>query len=168
MAEERIDDIISQEAFEQVRKLAQELVALNEVMSGTIREAQGLKDAMSQATSFKETVSVMNQANGVVEQYVKTSSERLNVERQIKAEGEKMVKVLQDEEMQLDKAIIAMNRKRKSSEDLAAGVVKVEMALESQKRKLKEVKEEIRESGKINDEQKGKLAELTTSISPPY
>ena len=164
MAEERIDDIISQEAFEQVRKLAQELVALNEVMSGTIREAQGLKDAMSQATSFKETVSVMNQANGVVEQYVKTSSERLNVERQIKAEGEKMVKVLQDEEMQLDKAIIAMNRKRKSSEDLAAGVVKVEMALESQKKKLKDVKEEIKENGRINDEQKAKLAELTTTI----
>lgn len=164
MAEEKITEIISQEAFDQVKQLGEELDVLNSKMAESIKTSVELRKTVSSATTYKEMASAMSQVNDAATQFVKTSSDRLNVERQIKAEGEKMVKVLEEEDRQLFTALNALDKVRKSDEELAAAVVKVDMALESQKKKLKDVKDEVRDSGTINDEQKKKIAELTVTI----
>lgn len=164
MAEEKITEIISQEAFDQVKQLGEELDVLNSKMAESIKTSVELRKTVSSATTYKEMASAMSQVNTAATQYVKTSSDRLNVERQIKAEGEKMVKVLEEEDRQLFTALNALDKVRKSDEELAAAVVKVDLALESQKKKLKDVKDEVRDSGTINDEQKKKIAELTVTI----
>lgn len=164
MAEEKITEIISQEAFDQVKQLGEELDVLNSKMAESIKTSVELRKTVSSATTYKEMASAMSQVNDAATQFVKTSSDRLNVERQIKAEGEKMVKVLEEEDKQLFTALNALDKVRKSDEELAAAVVKVDLALESQKKKLKDVKDEVRDSGTINDEQKKKIAELTVTI----
>lgn len=164
MAEERINDIIAQEAFDQLKQLSAGLSESNTKMSELIKTCGELRKSVSEAVDYKGMASAMSQVNNAATQYVKTSSDRLNVERQIKAEGEKMVKVLEEEDKQLFTALNALDKVRKSDEELAAAVVKVDLALESQKKKLKDVKDEVRDSGTINDEQKKKIAELTVTI----
>lgn len=164
MAEERINDIIAQEAFDQLKQLSADLSESNTKMSELIKTCGELRKSVSEAVDYKGMASAMSQVNNAATQYVKTSSDRLNVERQIKAEGEKMVKVLEEEDKQLFTALNALDKVRKSDEELAAAVVKVDLALESQKKKLKDVKDEVRDSGTINDEQKKKIAELTVTI----
>lgn len=164
MAEERINDIIAQEAFDQLKQLSADLSESNTRMSELIKTCGELRKSVSEAVDYKGMASAMSQVNTAATQYVKTSSDRLNVERQIKAEGEKMVKVLEEEYKQLFTALNALDKVRKSDEELAAAVVEVDLALESQKKKLKDVKDEVRDSGTINDEQKKKIAELTVTI----
>ena len=164
MAEERINDIIAPEAFDQLKQLSADLSESNTKMSELIKTCGELRKSVSEAVDYKGMASAMSQVNNAATQYVKTSSDRLNVERQIKAEGEKMVKVLEEEDKQLFTALNALDKVRKSDEELAAAVVKVDLALESQKKKLKDVKDEVRDSGTINDEQKKKIAELTVTI----
>ena len=165
MAEERINEIIAQEAFEQVKRLSDDLTELQNVMAGMIRTCTDLRQGVSQAVGYKEFGEAVGKVNNMATQYVKTASDRLNVERQIKAEGDKMVKILEQEEIGLHKAFLAMEQVRKSDEDLAAGVVKVDMSLSSYNKRLKDLKEEIAESGRMTDSQKEKLGELTTTIN---
>lgn len=165
MAEEKITEIISQEAFDQVKQLGEELDVLNSKMAESIKTSVELRKTVSSATTYKEMASAMSQVNNAATQYVKTSSDRLNVERQIKAEGEKMVKVLEGEELGMKRALDAMNTMRKGSDDLAASIVRTDLELEKQKADLKKLKEFVTDFDKAPADLKKNIEDLTLSIA---
>ena len=144
MATETINEIISQEAFEQIRKLNAELVSLNQQMNENIANVDRFTKAMNGSSSTKETANNINNVNSASEKLNQTNSKRLEVERKIKEEGEKMAKQVKDTTDNYQKLSEVMAQYAKSQTKSAEEIVRLRKALDDNKQSIKKLSDEYK------------------------
>ena len=159
MAEEYISEIVSKEAFEQLNKLSAQLIVNKKEMEDLIATAAKFSGEIKGATSGKELVEKLQQQAVVIENLNNTTSRRLNIEREIKAEGAKMAQVVAQEAAGWEKVNKVMRDNFATQAELAKTMVDQQLKLEKVKEAIKKLNSEIKENGVATDAQKQKLAE---------
>ena len=159
MAEEFISEIVSKEAFEQLKELSAQLIVNKKEMEDLIATAAKFSGEIKGATSGKEVVEKLQQQAVVIEKLNNTTSTRLNIEREIKAEGAKMAQVVAQEAAGWEKVNKVMRDNFATQAELAKTMVDQQLKLEKVKEAIKKLNSEIKENGVATDAQKQKLAE---------
>ena len=159
MAEEYISEIVSKEAFEQLKELSAQLIVNKKEMEDLIATAAKFSGEIKGATSGKEVVEKLQQQAVVIEKLNNTTSTRLNIEREIKAEGAKMAQVVAQEAAGWEKVNKVMRDNFATQAELAKTMVDQQLKLEKVKEAIKKLNSEIKENGVATDAQKQKLAE---------
>ena len=159
MAEEYISEIVSKEAFEQLNKLSAQLIVNKKEMEDLIATAAKFSGEIKGATSGKEVVEKLQQQAVVIEKLNNTTSTRLNIEREIKAEGAKMAQVVAQEAAGWEKVNKVMRDNFATQAELAKTMVDQQLKLGKVKEAIKKLNSEIKENGVATDAQKQKLAE---------
>lgn len=167
--EEKISNIVSQEAFDQLVKLGQMLRENTNTMEELISKAGEFRKALDSATSVNQMSAAVGNLSNATEQLSHTESARLNIEREIKAEGRKMVEALKDEDRAFDAARTAMDRMRMSAEETAARYIKLEMSMKNNQNALKALQKEYAKGGqkehqRLTDEDAASMQALTIKI----
>ncbi len=137
MATETINEIISQEAFDQIRKLNTELVALNQQMNENIANVDKFTKAMNGSSSTKEAANNINNVNSASEKLNQTNSKRLEVERKIKEEGEKMAAQVKAETNNFEQLNKVIEQNIKTQNQTSTAVAKLQRTLEANKNAMK-------------------------------
>jgi len=159
MAEEYISEIVSKEAFEQLKELSAQLIVNKKEMEDLIATAAKFSGEIKGATSGKEVVDKLQQQAVVIEKLNNTTSTRLNIEREIKAEGAKMAQVVAQEAAGWEKVNKVMRDNFATQAELAKTMVDQQLKLGKVKEAIKKLNSEIKENGVATDAQKQKLAE---------
>ncbi len=159
MAEEYISEIVSKEAFEQLKELSAQLIVNKKEMEDLIATAAKFSGEIKGATSGKEVVDKLQQQAVVIEKLNNTTSTRLNIEREIKAEGAKMAQVVAQEAAGWEKVNKVMRDNFATQAELSKTMVDQQLKLEKVKEAIKKLNSEIKENGFATDAQKQKLAE---------
>lgn len=159
MAEEYISEIVSKEAFEQLKELSAQLIVNKKEMEDLIATAAKFSGEIKGATSGKEVVDKLQQQAVVIEKLNNTTSTRLNIEREIKAEGAKMAQVVAQEAAGWEKVNKVIRDNFATQAELSKKMVDQQLILEKVKEATKKLKSEIKENGVATDAQKQKLAE---------
>ena len=159
MAEEYISEIVSKEAFEQLKELSAQLIVNKKEMEDLIATAAKFSGEIKGATSGKEVVEKLQQQAVVIEKLNNTTSTRLNIEREIKAEGAKMAQVVAQEAAGWEKVNKVMRDNFATQAELAKTMVDQQLKLGKVKEAIKKLNSEIKENGVATDAQKQKLAE---------
>lgn len=159
MAEEFISEIVSKEAFEQLKELSAQLIVNKKEMEDLIATAAKFSGEIKGATSGKEVVEKLQQQAVVIEKLNNTTSARLNIEREIKAEGAKMAQVVAQEAAGWEKVNKVMRDNFATQAELSKTMVDQQLKLEKVKEAIKKLNSEIKENGVATDAQKQKLAE---------
>lgn len=159
MAEEYISEIVSKEAFEQLKELSAQLIVNKKEMEDLIATAAKFSGEIKGATSGKEVVDKLQQQAVVIEKLNNTTSTRLNIEREIKAEGAKMAQVVAQEAAGWEKVNKVMRDNFATQAELSKKMVDQQLILEKVKEATKKLNSEIKENGFATDAQKQKLAE---------
>ena len=159
MAEEFISEIVSKEAFEQLKELSAQLIVNKKEMEDLIATAAKFSGEIKGATSGKEVVEKLQQQAVVIEKLNNTTSARLNIEREIKAEGAKMAQVVAQEAAGWEKVNKVMRDNFATQAELSKTMVDQQLKLEKVKEAIKKLNSEIKENGFATDAQKQKLAE---------
>jgi len=131
-----ISEIVSQEAFEQVRKLTDDLNKLTETMDKAIATGAG-NNKMIDANSMKAANDATANLTATTNKLIETESERLNIERQIKAEGEKMAATVKIESNAIEQAAAKYKMFANSQKELAQYIMETD-------RRLAEIKDELK------------------------
>lgn len=158
MAEEYISEIVSKEAFEQLKELSAQLIVNKKEMEDLIATAAKFSGEIKGATSGKEVVEKLQQQAVVIEKLNNTTSTRLNIEREIKAEGAKMAQVVAQEAAGWEKVNKVMRDNFATQAELAKTMVDQQLKLGKVKEAIKKLNSEIKENGVATDAQKQKLA----------
>ena len=159
MAEEYISEIVSKEAFEQLKELSAQLIVNKKEMEDLIATAAKFSGEIKGATSGKEVVDKLQQQAVVIEKLNNTTSTRLNIEREIKAEGAKMAQVVAQEAAGWEKVNKVIRDNFATQAELSKKMVDQQLILEKVKAATKKLNSEIKENGFATDAQKQKLAE---------
>lgn len=159
MAEEYISEIVSKEAFEQLKELSAQLIVNKKEMEDLIATAAKFSGEIKGATSGKEVVDKLQQQAVVIEKLNNTTSTRLNIEREIKAEGAKMAQVVAQEAAGWEKVNKVIRDNFATQAELSKKMVDQQLILEKVKEATKKLNSEIKENGFATDAQKQKLAE---------
>lgn len=167
--EEKISNIVSQEAFDQLVKLGQMLRENTDTMDELISKAGEFRKALDSATTVNQMSAAVGNLSNATEQLAQTESSRLNIEREIKAEGRKMVEALKDEDRAFDAARAAMDQMRMSAEETAARYIRLEMSMKSNQNALKALQKEYAKGGqkehqRLTDEDAASMQALTIKI----
>ena len=145
---ETIDNIISEKAFEQIQRLLEELTKLDEKMVSAIDRVENYRTALQNASGFKDTASGINNLQKSVQGLNKTNSERLNIEREIKAEGEKAAKIVTNEVNAWQEVQKVLNKVTISFGELSSRVVYNQYKLDRNREAQKQLKDEIKKAHK--------------------
>jgi len=159
MAEEYISEIVSKEAFEQLKELSAQLIVNKKEMEDLIATAAKFSGEIKGATSGKEVVDKLQQQAVVIEKLNNTTSTRLNIEREIKAEGAKMAQVVAQEAAGWEKVNKVIRDNFATQAELSKKMVDQQLILQKVKEATKKLNSEIKENGFATDAQKQKLAE---------
>lgn len=151
MAKETINEIVSQEAFDQIKKLSAELEGLNQQMNDNIANVDKFNRAMSGSASTKEAANNINNVNSASEKLNQTNSKRLEVERKIKEEGEKMAQQVKDTTDNYQKLSEVMAQYAKSQTKSAEEIVRLRKALDDNKQSIKKLSDEYKAGEKTED-----------------
>lgn len=168
--EENISNIVSQEAFEQLAKLGRMLSENTDTMEQLIRKASEFRKALDGATNIQQMSSAVEGLSQSTQQLNKTQSERLNIERQIKVEGQKMAEQIQNTDAVLDGAREAMKRVRLENMDAAASYIKIQNNMKKFQSQLKELQKKYTERQRdgsyltASDEDQELMQKLTIAI----
>jgi chromosome segregation ATPase len=176
--EENINDFlgIADSSIDSIKNLNKEL-DLTITKLATLAEQADTLNKNLQAAGIKEVTKSMDELNVVTDKINKTNSERLNIEREIKAEGAKATKIIMSEVdawKQVDKVL---QETTISFGELSQQLVDQQYKLDKNKAKQKELRDEIKQAntdlknGKITrseystilDANNEKLADLTVS-----
>ena len=176
--EENINDFlgIADSSIQSIKNLNAEL-DLTITKLGTLAEQAETLNKNLQAAGIKEVTKSMEDLNIVTDKINKTNSERLNIEREIKVEGQKATKIIMSEVdawKQVDKVL---QETTISFGELSQQLVDQQYKLDRNKAKQKELRDEIKgantdlKNGKITrdeyttilDRNNEKLADLTIS-----
>lgn len=133
-----ISEIVSQEAFDQVRKLTDDLNKLTETMDKAIATGAG-NNKMIDANTLKGASDATNNLRATTEKLIETESERLNIERQIKAEGEKMAANVKVTATAYEQAAAKYKMFANSQKELAQYIMETD-------RRLSEIKDELKKA----------------------
>lgn len=176
--EENINDFlgIADSSIDSIKNLNTQL-DLTITKLGTLAEQAELLNKNLQNAGIKEVTKSMDEFNTVTDKINKTNSERLNIEREIKVEGQKATKIIMSEVdawKQVDKVL---QETTISFGELSQQLVDQQYKLDRNKAKQKELRDEIKnantdlKNGKITreeyttvlDRNNEKLADLTIS-----
>ena len=130
MAEEFISEIVSKEAFDQLKELSAQLIVNKKEMEDLIATAAKFSGEIKGATSGKEVVEKLQQQAVVIEKLNNTTSTRLNIEREIKAEGAKMAQVVAQEAAGWEKVNKVMRDNFATQAELSKTMVDQQLKLE--------------------------------------
>lgn len=133
-----ISEIVSQEALEQVTKLTALLKDATGQMDLTIAAAADFNKSLG-GSSLKSANDAINNLNNTTEKLIQTESERLNIERQIKAEGEKMAANVKVTSTAIDAAAAKYKMFANSQKELAQYIMETD-------RRLAELKDELKKA----------------------
>lgn len=146
MAEERINDIIAQEAFDQLAEFGKALNALNEKMKEIIGTADEVKKAMSSATGFKDVADATSKANDVAKEYVETTRKSQEVHAKMKSTFEGVMSSVDKYDKAIDGAREAMRSAREETGQLLLRVIDERAAVEASSKSRKEQNKLLKES----------------------
>lgn len=160
MAVENINDIVSEQAIEQLFNLGRQLESAKAKMTDLIEKADKLKNSLNQTSTFRETASGVKDLNDATEKINKTNSERLDLERKIKEDGAKMAQQVKEETNNFEKLAEIMEKYAKTQGQTALEIVRLKSALEGNKNAIKNLSENYK-AGRISiDEYKKEQADL--------
>ncbi len=162
--EENISNIVSQEAFAQLEQLARMLRENTEYMAGLVKATADFRSAVDRAGNVSELSAAVGGLSSSTEKLNQAQSRRLDIERQIKAEGQRMLDALEKEDAAMDASRAAMNRVRMSAEDTAAKFLKLDMALKQNQTVLKDLQKEAAKSGAVDEDRAQRMRDLTILI----
>ena len=146
MAEERINDIIAQEAFDQLAEFGKALNALNDKMKEIIGTADEVKKAMSSATGFKDVADATSKANDVAKEYVETTRKSQEVHAKMKSTFEGVMSSVDKYDKAIDGAREAMRSAREETGQLLLRVIDEKAAVEASSKSRKEQNKLLKES----------------------
>ena len=135
-----ISEIVSQEALEQVSKLTALLEKATGQMELAIVSGAELNKTLT-GNSAKEASSAINNLNNTTTKLIETESERLNIERQLKAEGEKMAANVKVTSNAIEQAAAKYKMFSNSQKELAQYIMETD-------RRLAEIKDALKNADK--------------------
>lgn len=133
-----ITEIVSQEAIDNIRLLTSLLKQSTEQMDDAIATAANFNKSLT-GNSVKTADAALSNYNATQEKLIQTESERLNIERQIKIEGEKMAAAVKMESNAIDQAANTYKVFANSQKDLAQYIQQLSQRLSEVKQQIKEV-----------------------------
>ena len=160
MASERIDDIVSQSAIEQLIALGQQLQAVKEQMDGLIVDVAKFSAELNNVGSVREMGNAVNNLNTATERLTTANTSRLALEREIKASGEAMAKQVRDETNHLERLSAVMETHMKTQGQTAKEIAKLELEIKKNKDAIKALGKEYDDRTISLQEYQSKLAEL--------
>lgn len=131
-----ISEVIDLQVFEQVKKLTADLETLYGVMDKTIALGAG-NNKIIDPQGMKAATDATNNLNTTVTKLMETESERLNIERQIKAEGDKMAASVKIQSNAIEQAAAKYKMFSNSQKELAQYIMETD-------RRLAEIKTELK------------------------
>lgn len=161
MASERIDDIVSQQAIEQLIALGQQLQAVKEQMNDLIVDVAKFSAELNNVGSVREMGTAVNNLNTATNNLNTANNSRLALEREIKASGEAMAKQVRDETNHLERLSAVMETHMKTQGQTAKAIVDLEFKLKSNKSAIKELEKSYKEGDISLQEYKASLAQLS-------
>ena len=161
MASERIDDIVSQSAIEQLIALGQQLQAVKEQMDGLIVDVAKFSAELNNVGSVREMGNAVNNLNTATERLTTANTSRLALEREIKASGEAMAKQVRDETNHLERLSAVMETHMKTQGQTAKAIVDLELKLKGNKNAIKELEKSYKDGDISLQEYKASLAQLS-------
>lgn len=147
-----ISEIVSQEALEQVTKLTALLEKATGQMELAIVSGAELNKTLT-GNSAKEANTAINNLNNTTTKLIETESERLNIERQLKAEGEKMAANVKVTSNAIEQAAAKYKMFSNSQKELAQYIMETD-------RRLAEIKTELKNA----DTSASNYAEATANL----
>lgn len=161
MASERIDDIVSQQAIEQLIALGQQLQAVKEQMNDLIVDVAKFSAELNNVGSVREMGNAVNNLNTATNNLNAANNSRLALEREIKASGEAMAKQVRDETNHFERLSAVMETHMKTQGQTAKAIVDLELKLKSNKSAIKELEKSYKEGDISLQEYKASLAQLS-------
>ena len=152
MARERIDDIVSQSAIEQLVALGQQLQAVKEQMNDLIVDVAKFSAELNNVGSVRDMGQAVNNLNAATEKLSQTNRTRLDLEREIKRDGEAMAKQVQEETNHFEQLGKVMEQYVKTQGQTANAIIALEDSLKRNKTALKNVSKAY-EEGEISAEE---------------
>lgn len=179
MAQERIDEIIAQEAFDQIRRLSEDLSELNNTMGGLVQQSNTLKQSISQATSYKEASASIQQANTVAQTFTATAQKVSDTQTKMASAIGKVVVSenqlvealdkgragLEASRAGTDELIDRMQKEQQSIKDITAARKKESSELEKSKNRLDEYKDSLEVLSREEMNLKTDIAETRKALS---
>lgn len=156
---EIIDNIVSREAIESLENL-------NEHLRSCINSMDELGDAAMNAMKniqnggMKAVSEGMEKMQKLSVEVVKTESKRLNIERELYAEGQKMSKVIDEEGKMWEKTGKAMEQVSLGSGEQAKNIVYLTQQIDANKAAQKGLKESLKEGSISQSEYEESMAKL--------
>jgi len=161
MATENINNIISPEALKQLDDLITKLAKSKEAMEELIISTNNYQKALSSSSNVKEITANVTKLNQESEKLNQTNSERLNIERQIKTEAEKMVASIQNEKEAMQNLNKVLEQNTNNSYEAASNSNRLRMEQENLKNSISTLKNNYKQGSISIEEYNGRLAELT-------
>lgn len=134
-----INEIVSQEAFEQITLLESKLKSLTETMDGLISLGASVNKAFT-GNSVKTANDALQNYNNTTEQLTETLSQRLVIETKLKENEAKMAASIKVSTDAIDKAKQIWKSFALGNEELADRIAEATIKLEEQKQLLKDAK----------------------------
>lgn len=161
MASERIDDIVSPQAIEQLIALGQQLQAVKEQMNDLIVDVAKFSAELNNVGSVREMGTAVNNLNTATNNLNTANNSRLALEREIKASGEAMAKQIRDETNHFERLSAVMETHMKTQGQTAKAIVDLELKLKGNKSAIKELEKSYKEGDISLQEYKASLAQLS-------
>ena len=164
MASERIDDIVSQQAIEQLIALGQQLQAVKEQMNDLIVDVAKFSAELNNIGSVREMSTAVNNLNTATNNLNTANRTRLDIEREIKREGADMAKQVRDEATYYANLDAVMEQHVKTEKALKDAMDKNYKAIESNKIELKNLEQRYKGQLITEEEYIAKKAKLTKAM----
>lgn len=139
MAKELIDAVISDKAFEQIKKLLEQLSLVDEKMVSLIAVVDQSRTSFQSATGFSKINEEYTKLYNSTEKLKESGVERLDLERQIKASGDKMAAAVSVHAEAIDKL-------RSKNERLARTEVELIAKIQEKQIRLKEIDDTLKKT----------------------
>jgi len=108
MGAESIDKIVSKEAIQQLLDLGKQLEELEGTFEDLILTVDKYSKELNKATGYRDVANGINNLNDATGKLHSTNVKVLDIEREIKSNSEKMVKVIKNEAELWDKVDSAL------------------------------------------------------------
>ena len=164
MASERIDDIVSQSAIEQLIALGQQLQAVKEQMDGLIVDVAKFSAELNNVGSVREMGTAVNNLNTATNNLNTANKTRLDIEREIKREGAEMAKQVRDEATFYANLDAVMEQHIKTEKTIKEAMNATQIALEENKLELKKLEKQIKGQLISEDAYIAKKAKLSKEL----
>ncbi len=129
MAKELIDAVISDKAFEQIKKLLDQLTLVDKKMVSLIEIVDKSRTSFQSATGFSKINEEYTKLYNSTEKLKESGVERLDLERQIKASGDKMAAAVNVQSEAIDKLRLKNERLARTEVELIAKIQEKQIRL---------------------------------------